>query len=259
MQSHQLCLPDNTVECDASTSVVYYKVACGAQECAAAFRLVYNAYLGAGLIDSNPFEMRVTPYQLLSTTDVFVAVCGREVISTVSLVAEGELGLPMEAIYDAEVTQLRADGLRLAEVSALADRRRELSRTLPVFRNLMRLMVQTARRRGIERLLVAVHPRHAKFYQRVLNFEALGNEKSYPQVRNRPAVALSLDFAQIDRVRPVNYDTFFARSLPDEQLQPRPMSPEDRVHFELAAAASTNFTLVGAIDERRGQRTAGAA
>jgi hypothetical protein len=258
MQSLLLHRPDHSEETHLETEPIRYKIASEREERVAAFRLVYQAYLRAGLIDANPHELRVTPYQLLPTTDVFVALCQGVVVSTVSLVGDAELGLPLEAIYGAEVTTLREQGLRFAEVSSLADRRRQLSRTLPVFRNLMRLMVQTARTRGIERLLVAVHPRHSKFYQRFLNFDPLGDEKSYPQVRNRPAVALALDFARLDRVRPVNYDTFFARSIPDDQLQRRPMSSEECHSFQEAAGYNTTFTVVGP-DECEGRRSAGAA
>src|SRR6478672_7416482 len=43
------------------------------EELFAAFSLVYNAYLRTGLVRPNPFQMRVTPYHLLTSTDVIVA------------------------------------------------------------------------------------------------------------------------------------------------------------------------------------------
>jgi len=176
---------------------------------------------------------------------VFIAVLREEVISTVSLISDGPLGLPLESIYDDELSRLRKTGLRLGEVSALADRRRQMSRTLPVFVKRMRLMVQSAHRQGLDRLLVAVHPRHARFYQRFLSFQQLAEERSYPLVCNNPAVALYLDFAQIDRDHPPNYELFFGERLPDEQVLSRPMSPADAVHFASAAAFGAQFTVVG--------------
>jgi hypothetical protein len=238
--------PDST---EAESPPIVYKLAEHRHEREAAFRLVYNAYTRSGLVDENPHGMRVTPYQLLDTTDVFVATLDSETISTVSLVCDGELGLPMEGIYGDEVDRLRRDGFHVAEVSALADRRRQLSRTLPVFVPLMRLMVQTARHRGVDQLLVAVHPRHARFYQRFLSFDPVGGEKSYPLVRNNPAVALMLDFAKLDRERPVNYDTFFGAPLPAHQLAKQPLSEEDRWFFAAAAEYGAGFTVVGPSDE----------
>jgi hypothetical protein len=228
---------------------ITYKIAVNQQERESAFRLVHRAYVRAGLIEDNPHQLRVTPYHMLDTTDVFIAIFGGEVISTVSLVGDGELGLPMERIYADEVQQLRKQGVSIAEVSSLADRRRQLSRTLPVFVPLMRLMAQTARHRGIERLLVAVHPRHARFYRRVLSFEDMGEVRPYPFVRNRPAVALALDFRKLERIRPVNYTTFFGTPLAESAFAGLPLSNEERKLFAPIAECGTGFTTVGPSDE----------
>lgn len=233
----------------AEASGIVYKAAQHRDEREAAFRLVYQAYMRAGLIEPNPSQLRVTPYQLQPGSTIFVAVLRDEVISTVSLIGDCLLGLPMESIYRHEVAALRAAGVRFGEVSALADRRRQMSRTLPVFVQLMRLMVQTAHRQGLDRLLVAVHPRHARFYQRFLSFQRLAEERSYPLVCNNPAVALYLDFAQIARERPPNYELFFGAPIPDEQLLPRPLSAEDVEHFAAAAAFGKRFTVTGPAEQ----------
>lgn len=215
---------------------ILYKAAENREEREAAFRLVHQAYVRAGLIDPHPSRLRATPHQLQPNSDVFIATLREEVISTVSLIADGPLGLPMEAIYGEEIAARRARGLRLGEASALADRRRKLSRTLPVFVQLMRLMVQSAHRQGIHCLLAAVHPRHARFYQQILSFQMLADERTYPQMRNHPAVALALDFEQLSRERPPNYELFFGRPLPSEQLARRPMPAEDAEYFAAAGA-----------------------
>src|SRR5688572_10201296 len=67
----------------------------------AAFRLIYGAYLRSGLGIENAHGMRITPFQLLPTTTIFNArlTTGPEagvVFSTVSLVGDGEFGLPLE-------------------------------------------------------------------------------------------------------------------------------------------------------------------
>jgi hypothetical protein len=114
----------------------------------AAFRLIYNAYVRAGLGVPNEFGMRVTPYHLLPTTTIFVASLrdpDRDVFATVSLVGDGAFGLPLERVYPAEVHQRREQGLSLAEVSCLADRRSDFRRFFPVFCALNRVMIQFAR------------------------------------------------------------------------------------------------------------------
>ncbi len=216
---------------DKTTADVEYQIAATREERASAFRLVYKSYLEAGLGEPNPYQMRVTPYHLLPTTEVFIATLEGETIFTISLVIDGELGLPMESVYGNEVALRRQEGLLLGEVSCLADRRSQFRGFFPVFLRLSRLMVQYARRQGVDELLVAVHPKHAKFYRHFMDFRVLGRQKAYPTVRNHPAVALSLNFDRVDRERPSSYDTFFGRSLPEELLRPQPITWAECEYF----------------------------
>ena len=233
---------------DSTTADVEYKIAATVEERAAAFRLVYNSYLKAGLGEPNPYGIRVTPYHLLPTTEVFIATFQGEPIFTMSLMADGELGLPMESVYGQEVATRRAQYRFLGEVSCLADRRAQFRGFFPVFLRLSRLMVQYARRRGLHELLAAVHPRHAKFYQHFMDFKPIGTEKAYPTVRNHQAVALCLDFARIDRERPENYDTFFGKALPDEMLRPSPITPGQRAYFAFLVDPSLDLAPLGPTD-----------
>jgi hypothetical protein len=175
--------------------------------------------------------MRVTPYHLFPSTDVFVALLRGEVISTVSLVGDSPMGLPMESIYHDVVAQRREQRLRVAEVTCLADRRRDFYRFLPVFVELSRILVQTARRHAVDQLLVTVHPKHARFYERFLAFQQVGQPKSYPLVCDHPAVALCLDFAHVDQQRAEDYQRLFGRPVPEAKLQPQPMSQADCDYF----------------------------
>ena len=168
---------------------VTYKVAECREGREAAFRLLYEAYNRAGLMEANEYEMRVTPYHLLATTDVFVAIHQGEVICTLSLIGDGDLGIPMESIYAKEVSQLRDQQICFGEVSCLADRREYVADFLPVFVNLSALVIQHARHNNMDQLLIVVHPRHERFYGRLLGFERIGNERSYPSVCDKPAVA----------------------------------------------------------------------
>jgi len=244
-----MLIPELAVDVSKKTTAeVDYKIAATQDERASAFRLVHNSYVRAGLGESNEYKMRVTPYHLLPTTEVFIAVCEGETIFTVSLVADGELGLPMESIYAREVALRREQGLLVAEVSCLADRRDQLRGFFPVFLRLSRLMAQYARKRGLHQLLVAVHPKHARFYQRFLHFQPIGREKAYPTVRNHPAIALGLDFGWIERERPETHDRFFGQPLPDEQLRPQPISMAECDFFRPALDPSFDLVLIGEAD-----------
>ena len=167
----------------------------------AAFRLLYDSYVRAGLVGENDQELRLTPYHLLPTTEVFVAKCGGDVISTLTMVADSEMALPMESMYGGEVAELRRSGLTLAEMGCLADRRESPAQFIKVFTQLARLVVQVAEARGINALVAATHPRHARFYIRSLGFRQFGELQSCPYAEGNPAVALVQEFAALRGTR----------------------------------------------------------
>ena len=212
-------------------SDIQLKVASTREEREATFGLIYNSYRQAGLCAENDCGLRATPYQLLPTTDVIIAELRQEVISTVSLVRDGELGLPMEAIYPAEVAARRAAGVRLAEVSCLADRRQGTARFFGLFCELSRVMAQLANKLSVDELLVVVHPRHAPLYRRYMAFEQIGEKREYSVVEGNPAVALSLNFAKALAERPKKWHEFFGHPLPAHVLQSCPIAPADREYF----------------------------
>ncbi len=238
----QSCAPSGD---DATTADIEYRIASTRAEREAAFRLVHQSYLNAGLSEPNGFGLRVTPYHLLDTTEVFIAQLDGRIVFTLSLVIDGELGLPMESVYSDEVDALRQEGFLVGEVSCLADRRTQFRGFFPVFVRLCRLMAQYAWRRGLSGLAAAVHPRHARFYRRYMHFEPLGGWRSYPSVRNRPAVALLLDFDRVDRERPKSFDTFFGEWLPDEMVVPQPIPPEQCEYFRPMVGGHEPFVALG--------------
>ncbi len=182
----------------------------------AAFRLLYDSYVRAGLVSENQQKLRLTPFHLLPTTEVFVAKCRGEVIATLTMVCDGEEGLPIDSMYKEEAERLRGSGVRLAEIGCLADRRDAPTRFLAVFGELARLVVQVAQSRGIGGLVAATHPRHARFYIRSLGFEQFGGLKSCPYVRDNPAVALVQEFAKL-QATPI-HARLFGNPFPQEQL-----------------------------------------
>ena len=233
---------------EAESCVV--KIASTRDELEQTFRLIQRAYERAGLADPSPCGLRITPYQLQSSASVFTAILRGEVISTISLIADDELGLPLETAFAEEISKLRATGVHIAEASCLADRRQHLLRRIPVLRQLFRWMVQAARHQGIDCLVLAVHPKHTKFYQRFLACDLLAARIcQLESVMNQPAAALLLDFHKIDRERPVNYDLFFGEPIPVSMLRQPRMSPEDLAYFQqrLPKTPPAKLEISGAI------------
>ncbi len=218
---------------------ITFKIASTRTEREAAFRLVYEAYTRRGLMDPNPWEMRVTDQHLLPTTNIYNAVHRGQVIYTMTLISDDVLRLPLECIYEEEIDQLRKQGVYMAEVSCLASRENyfEGGRMFEVFVDLVSLMFQSARANGIDRLVIAVHPRHARFYQRLLGFRQFGELKTYASVCDHPAVALEHNFARLDRERYRLYDRIYNTTYTRWELLDQPMSADEREYFRPATLA----------------------
>ena len=93
------------------------KVANQPAERKAAFKLCNEVYCKSGLTDLESSGLRVMRQHLVDTTRVLIASTPRnEVVFTVTLVGDGEYGLPMESLFGNEVEEMRASGTRLAEV-----------------------------------------------------------------------------------------------------------------------------------------------
>ena len=169
------------------------KVASTVDEHVQAARLMQRVYERRGIAPSHASGVRVTPHLLMPSACLFVAKRGAEVVGTIALLCDDALGLPMESIYGAEVTRLRATGRRIAEVGALA--------LAPGYRHcgtvylLNRAMADHAREAlGVQDLVVAVHPDAADYYRANMTFDLAGPVRAYPGLTARAlAVAMHLD------------------------------------------------------------------
>jgi hypothetical protein len=157
----------------------------------AAYELVYLRYLKEGYQAPTPGKLRFIAHCCLPTSHTFVAKIHGQVVATLSLICDHALGLPLEKEYPEEVARLRAQGDVLAEVSCLATRR---FGDRGVLMRLMRTMYAYARYQlGTSACCIAVHPRQRRFYERVLLFERIGEERRYQAVGQAPAIALRMD------------------------------------------------------------------
>ncbi len=195
-----------------------------------AFSLLYDSYVSAGLTSANSLEMRITPYHLLPTTEVFVAKVAGQVISTLTMTGDNARGLPMEKMYGKQIAELRSR-TRIAEMGCFADRRQSPARFMRVFTALSRFIVQAAQARGISALVLAAHPRHAKFYERVLGFQHLGGLTSCPYAQGNPAVALVMDF---DSLRGTDiHQRLFGEPIDSEHLERTQWTPATTNYLHL--------------------------
>lgn len=208
-----------------------YRIARSLDDREEAFRLLYKSYLQAELSDPNAYELRVTPYHLLPESPVFISKKGDEVVSTVTMVIDGALGLPIEMLYGEKIAELRRFGAKCAEMCCLADRRNNPDRGIETLIEMTRLALYYAMHENVDCLLLIAHPRHGKFYKRAMGFKAIDEVRSCPYVRNRPAEPLLLNLAELRHHKPRLYDRYFGEPVSPEELVHDPMTADEIDYF----------------------------
>ncbi|SMC26415.1 hypothetical protein SAMN02746041_02635 [Desulfacinum hydrothermale DSM 13146] len=177
------------------------KIAETVDEYEQAFRLVHDTYLRTGYLkEPKPHGMLFGIHSLLPETVVFVAKSYLTVLSTLTEIFDTpSFGLPMDVIYRKELDELRKEGRKIVELSALVTPPKLRWRNL--FMLLAQVMYQYSQYRGVNDLCIAVNPKHVRFYKTIFLFEPLGPERHYPRV-DAPAVALRVNMDDIaDRLK----------------------------------------------------------
>lgn len=195
-----------------------------------AFRLVFQSYLRAGLAVEKPSGLRLTPHHCLPTSEVLLAKLRSTVTSTLSMFGDCHLGLPMQSMYPIEIDNLRDQGLKLAEIGCLADRRQGPVRFMETFGRLGRLLAQVGQARGIDAFVVATHPKHARWYKRLMGFRQIGDHTECPYANGNPAVALVLKFDE--HIGTPLYDQYFGDPIQAEELAPFYWDEETQEYFQ---------------------------
>jgi hypothetical protein len=115
-----------------------------------------------------------------------------DVMGTISIGFDSEIGLLCDDLYREEINLLRAQGWRICEFTKLA--MDSVVRSKRVLASLFHVAYIYAHRiKGFHRLLIEVNPRHVRYYQRMLGFEVAGGKRMNRRV-NAPAVLMMLDF-----------------------------------------------------------------
>lgn len=168
------------------------RIATSFEERMAAIRLAHASYVARGIERTTAQGFRRSNHHLSPCTTVFTAHAGGRLVGTLSLMEDCPLGLPMECVHADEVARRRAMGRRLAEVGTLAVEPE--ARGAVVSFLLYNIMFRWARHhRGVDDLMVAVHPRGEDAYRKVLLFEKLGPCRRYVALGNAASVPLALD------------------------------------------------------------------
>ncbi|KAA5546255.1 hypothetical protein FYK55_05045 [Roseiconus nitratireducens] len=223
-----------------TTSRLTLKVSESMHERMSAFALVHRMYQRAGLTSENPLKMRVLKHHVLDTTDVMVAKRNDSVEFTSTLVRDGVHGMPSESLFADEIRAMRLSGLRLAEVSSLAsgcelgDKKQRVETLI----SMISLTIHVARRRGVDRLILAVHPRHAKVYQRMFGCAPCSDVRQYEAVRGNPAVLCMHDFRELDVRKYSLYNRVYGEQYSPWAMDGTRMSDAEKRFFSQAISVN---------------------
>lgn len=165
------------------------------EEIESSFKIVHEAYVELGYIDPNSHQFRFSKYQALPTTVILVAKWKDEVIGTMSILPDSQLGLPADSTWD--LSCYRKDGKRLAEISSLtikpSFKKRRGSLLLPLCKLMWHACQDVLQVDGI---IAAVDERVEPFYTDLLLMKRISKDasgKTHKFVKEMKATCLYLE------------------------------------------------------------------
>ena len=174
------------------------RVARTLEEVLAAWRLVHEAYVAKAIIEPNQFHLHTN---LQATCPGALVICGDtagELTSTLTIVPDGSLGLPLDDVFQTELDTLRDRGVRLSEFGLFTHR----ISALPL--QMLAASIDTALPDAGCAIAVGVHPRHVGFYRRAFGFVQSSDVRQYTSLQSVPVCLLYIDrlaFQAVQRPR----------------------------------------------------------
>lgn len=226
------------------------KVANTLEEREAVFQLGYQVYLDKGYIKKNATERLIQNYDADSDTMILIVKNhANKIVGSVTLVFDGDSILPAEKIYSKELNILRAKKEEIVEISRLVidPQYRNSKEILVLLFNYLYIYAYFVKKYSC--LAIEVNPRHTAYYEALLHFKPIGDEKPCPNVQSAPAilmyVPLSHGQAEVQRIASLTESEKNTRSLyhyflkPEQQSlvtyflekQATPISMEEKLYF----------------------------
>lgn len=193
------------------------------------WRFVHQRYVEVGLVPKEE-PLWLTPYHFLPETRFFATYLGEKgPLSAAGIVFDSVKGLPSDALFQYCLEGLRRKGRRLVEFFSLA------SRPLMAARNtlfhLFRVLYRYALFCGATDIVIAIHPKHADFYEKILLFSRLGDRRHHFQFSAASFILEHLNLKEApalyrrayrDFPQEYNLYYFFSRErVPEENLFPQ--------------------------------------
>jgi hypothetical protein len=217
-----------------------------------ALSLVYGVYLATGLTEPRASRMQISIHDALPGTTSFLverSAGGDAVpsaVASLTLIPDGPLGIPLDAVARPALEALRADGRRLVELAKLATvgaTEKRVKRKRPpreeIVLHLFKLAYLAAlRSEEATDMVIGVSRHQARFFRRVFLFEELNGPA---EGADGLTVPLRLDLTRAERMHreraerghgEQNLYDFFVNEQEPEVLEwlrsrRRPLSVED--------------------------------
>lgn len=177
---------------------ITFEVARTARHIEEAWRLVYEAYRDVGFVQTNPYGMHAAPQALGPHCAVILARSGSVPLSTISSIADGEAGLPLDSVYADELDEIRCGGGRLLEIGLFADRRHSFGNSFNNLLELMRYAFWFGQAMGATDYICGIPPRRARLYGHAFGFKPIGAVKSYATVSDNPVQLMHVTMEYIE-------------------------------------------------------------
>lgn len=229
-----------------------YRVARSKEELEKAYLLVYNEYLKRDYVCESSSKLRLSLHNALPSTSTFIAVLEKEIFSTVTIVADSELGLPMDESYHEELSQLRKQNKKLCEVTMLASNTTLFkegvsmmlnSKKMFLIFNLFKLIFDYATQHlKLDYICITINPKHSLTYDFLL-FKDLGGLKQYDKANGAPAVAKYIDLSTVEseckeKNKEGLYLMFFEKRTAEEKFTDKCKFSENELNYFFAEKTS---------------------
>ena len=165
------------------------------------------------------------------------------------MVFDSSKRIPAEKIYSEELKKLRKQNEKIAEISRLviAPQYRNAKKILVLLFNYLYIYAYFVKKYTC--LAIEVNPRHTAYYEALLQFKPIGDEKPCPNVQSAPAILMYLPLIhgknEVQRIAKLTDSEKNTRSLynyflnPEQQSlvvyflekQATPISMEEKLYF----------------------------
>jgi len=167
------------------------KVASSLDEVVAGWRLVYQQYVAAALIEMNPFSVFTFPEYVSRNAAIILGKENNKNVCSVSAVLDSDTGLPLDSYFANEIGELRKEKKKLIEIGLLASVKKFTHFTHMV--NLLSSVARFGVYSDYHDYVIGVHPRRISFFKEVFGFKQIGESKIYHRLQKAEVALLYAD------------------------------------------------------------------